>query len=462
MIIPEEFQAVVLAAGKGSRMLEITSGQQPKCLLPVGPKPLIWYTLNKLAASGFTEVILIVLENQKAEIQNAIDKATETDSLDITIDYVSILEDKEDLGTAESLRMKEVHEKLKSDVLVVSCDLITDVNLTGILNTFRKHSASVVSLMFPTTSGDTVVAPGPKSKHKPEKDLVGVDEQTSRLVFLASASDFESNVSLPMSLFRKHTNIKMYSSLIDSHVYVLKNWVIQYLKSQDNFTSIKGELIPYIVKKQLSKPPKYAQTDISVVNTNDKNDIFSFAKEDNLELLIRDTSAYNDHIGDLKSTYNSDLIRCYICIAPKGSIGVRVNTLQSYWAINGKIHDFWSKISGDKEIVKKNPKATILSNQIDDKCIIWEGAKLSEKTSFKNAIIGTNSMVNSFSRVFNSIVMNNVVIKENVALENCIVCDSAIIESGSKLKNCIIGNRHLVPEKSEHTNELLTEAMMHF
>lgn len=53
MTVQAEFQVVVLAAGKGSRMLEITSGQ-PKCLLPIGPKPLIWYTLNKLQNSGFT------------------------------------------------------------------------------------------------------------------------------------------------------------------------------------------------------------------------------------------------------------------------------------------------------------------------------------------------------------------------------------------------------------------------
>lgn len=53
MTFPVEFQAVILAAGKGSRMSEITAGK-PKCLLPVGPKPLIWYSLHKLQTSGFT------------------------------------------------------------------------------------------------------------------------------------------------------------------------------------------------------------------------------------------------------------------------------------------------------------------------------------------------------------------------------------------------------------------------
>lgn len=47
-----EFQAVVLAAGKGTRMPEITAGK-PKCLLPMGPKPLVWYILQKLQETGF-------------------------------------------------------------------------------------------------------------------------------------------------------------------------------------------------------------------------------------------------------------------------------------------------------------------------------------------------------------------------------------------------------------------------
>ncbi|XP_030760439.1 translation initiation factor eIF-2B subunit gamma-like [Sitophilus oryzae] len=150
MTIPAEFQAVVLAAGKGSRMLEFTSGK-PKCLLPIGSKPLIWYTLSKLQKSGFTEVIMIVLELQKTEIQSAIDIEIEKNTLNIKIDYVSVLDDKDDLGTADSLRLKEIQEKLKSDVLILSCDLITDVDISGVLNTFRKYNASVTTLFFHET-----------------------------------------------------------------------------------------------------------------------------------------------------------------------------------------------------------------------------------------------------------------------------------------------------------------------
>lgn len=47
-----EFQAVVMAAGRGSRMTDLTS-RIPKPLLPVGNKPMIWYTVDMLEKVGF-------------------------------------------------------------------------------------------------------------------------------------------------------------------------------------------------------------------------------------------------------------------------------------------------------------------------------------------------------------------------------------------------------------------------
>ncbi|XP_057663761.1 translation initiation factor eIF-2B subunit gamma [Diorhabda carinulata] len=450
MSFSQEFQVVVLAAGKGSRISEITTGK-PKCLLPIGPKPLVWYPLHKLQTSGFHEVILVVLEHQKGEIQSTLEKS----DLDIKIDYFSISED-EDLGTADTLRL--IQDKLKSDVLIFSCDFVSNVNLNGLLDVFRANNASIASLLIHPQNTENIIVPGPKSKHKPERDIIGVDAQTGRLIFLASASDFESELSLPVSLLNKHTKIKIYTNLIDSHVYVLKNWVIKYLKSVDNFTSLKGEFLPHIIKKQLWKPTDLSDTKESILNTKYPDDIFSFAKEDKLELTIRELSAFNDHIGDLKPTYHGDSIRCFAHIEPKGNFGVRVNTLPAYWSTNAKIIDLWSSLTHCKELILKSPKSTIVSNQVDDRCIIWENANLTEKTSFKDSIIGATSAIKSFSRVFNSIVMNNVTIHEKVAIENCIVCDGATIESGCNLKGCLIGSNHVVATGSEHINEVLTES----
>lgn len=106
------------------------------------------------------DVIMIVLENEKAEIQNTLDKS----DLDIKIDYVCISENG-DLGTADSLKV--VHDKLTSDVLVVPCDFVTDASLKGLLDTFRKHNSTIAALLIQPQPSEVFVVPGPKSKHKP-------------------------------------------------------------------------------------------------------------------------------------------------------------------------------------------------------------------------------------------------------------------------------------------------------
>ncbi len=47
-----EFQAVVLAAGRGSRMTDLTA-RTPKALLPVANRPMVWYPVKMLENAGF-------------------------------------------------------------------------------------------------------------------------------------------------------------------------------------------------------------------------------------------------------------------------------------------------------------------------------------------------------------------------------------------------------------------------
>ena len=50
-------KVMILAAGRGERMRPLTD-HCPKPLLPVGGKPLIVWHLQRLAAAGFSEVVI--------------------------------------------------------------------------------------------------------------------------------------------------------------------------------------------------------------------------------------------------------------------------------------------------------------------------------------------------------------------------------------------------------------------
>lgn len=133
----------------------------------------------------------------------------------------------------------------------------------------------------------------------------------------------------------------MHSNLIDSHIYIIRRWLIKYLQHETSISTIKGELLPHVIKKQLSRPsagPPDSNT--STLNNSDTGDIFSFAMQSKMEGLIREASAYNDHLGDMKGCYHGDSIRCYAFVAGKETFGVRVNTLSGYWSVNKKVRLF--------------------------------------------------------------------------------------------------------------------------
>lgn len=222
MVKYTEFQTVVMAGGKGSRMTELTGGK-PKCLLPVCNMPMIFYPLNSLQKAGFTETIVIVTENIKREVGTVIDKL----GMSIKLELIGI-PDGEDLGTADAIRY--IYDKINKDLIVVSCDLIADIEISELLNSYRKHNASITALMLPIPKiSSNFITPGPKQKQKPETDLIGIDNRTNRLVFLASASDFEDSISISQKLLRKHTSFTMHSKLLDAHFYIINKWVVDFL-----------------------------------------------------------------------------------------------------------------------------------------------------------------------------------------------------------------------------------------
>uniref|UniRef100_A0A1B6K928 Translation initiation factor eIF2B subunit gamma n=1 Tax=Graphocephala atropunctata TaxID=36148 RepID=A0A1B6K928_9HEMI len=449
-----EFQGVIMAGGKGSRMTELTA-RRPKCLLPIGNLPMVWYPIRLFERSGFQEVIVVVLESIKNEVQTALERT----GLKIRLEVIGIPSG-EDWGTADTLRHLEETNKIKSDVVVVSCDLITDFDLSTLLNLFRQHDATLTSLFFqPTLAKTPLPTPGPKSKDKTERDLVAIDPTTSRLVFLASASDYEETLTLSRGLLKKHGQVRLYSRLLDAHVYIIRRWLCQYLTHNRSMSTLKGELVPYTVKKQFTRP--FAKLDqekaASIVIPRPKVELVEMAEELKLALKVRTMSNFTDHHGDQSGAYHGDEVRCYAFVAPETTFATRANTLPEYCRINREIVERWPAVSGGQELVAVASTATVASTQLEPSCLVGDRAVVSERTAVKSSILGPQTTVRPRTRVFNSILMAGARVGEGCAIVNCILCDEAVVEDGCDLKDCLVGSRHTVPSGEKHSNEVLTD-----
>uniref|UniRef100_A0A182K8H7 Translation initiation factor eIF2B subunit gamma n=1 Tax=Anopheles christyi TaxID=43041 RepID=A0A182K8H7_9DIPT len=428
-----EFQAIVLAAGKGTRLPEILEGR-PKCLLPIGPFPMIWYPLQLLQRHGFTEVIVVVQESQKSEIQQRLERL----QLKLKLDYYSIPTDSE-CGTADSLRL--VSDKIKSDVVVLSCDSIIEVNLYPLLSKFREKDASIQLLLLESGKDLDVVMPGPKSKYKAEKDIIGYDKTTSKVLFMASASDFEETVKLSGHLLRENPEMTISSHLLDAHVYIMKKWVVEYLAVSELLSAVKGELLPHIIKKQLLQPPAVPENDGASEYTAipKVDDIFQFAVYTEMDKMIDKASVFNK---EEKNT--SHPIRCYAYFADPKAFGLR-------------IFEIFPGLTGFTERELVSQTSSIKSTQIT-KCAVGDMTTISEKTSLNQNVIANGCTVQPKTRINNSVLMDGVTVEETVVIDNCIVGEKAVIKSGSVLKNCIIGPHFVVAAGTKKESVYLSNA----
>ena len=88
----------------------------------------------------------------------------------------------------------------------------------------------MTGLLFKSGFESNVTVPGPKSKHRPERDLIGIQPVSGRLLFLAAISDFEEIMNVNAHLLRKNGKMIIYSTLLDSHIYAMKKWIIDFLQ----------------------------------------------------------------------------------------------------------------------------------------------------------------------------------------------------------------------------------------
>lgn len=440
---------MVLAAGRGAGMTELAA--KAKALLPIGNVPMILYSVYMLERAGFEEAIVIVLDSSAADIRKALV------GVKIKLDFVSI-PDANYWGTADSIR--HIKDKVKRDLLIISCDLVTDIAIHQIANIHRKYDATVTMLLSPMASQyRDVPAPGPKSKKESERDFIGFDEQGDRVLLMMSEVDLHETVKFRKSLLKRHPCINIRSGLTDCHMYIIKKWVVDFLDSSKSISSIKGDLIPYLVKKQFSKPKKSSEeekTNMSLVSEDVRPDIFTFSKVDEMTQKIREMSTWIDHRGDMGDCFHDNTIRCYAHIQNEGFC-VKANTIAAYNEVNKQIPKFLAELTCEKEVSAIHASTSIKGkSQVGTDCLVAEGARIGEKTSVKRSIIGKHCTIGDKVKITNSVILDHVSILEGCNIQGSLIGANSTVNEKCELKDCIVGHGQNINAMGKFTNEAIT------
>lgn len=176
-------RAFVLAAGLGTRLWPLTA-RTPKCLLPVGDRPLLAHCLHLLAAHGVDRVLV---NTHHLHEQVAAFIAGLRLPMRVTLRYESIL-----LGSGGTLRANREFIAEAEEFFVVYADTLTKADLTALLRAHRQmgHVATLGLFRAPIPQDCGVVTLDSEGTvvHFEEKPLQPASELAFAGVMVGSAA----------------------------------------------------------------------------------------------------------------------------------------------------------------------------------------------------------------------------------------------------------------------------------
>ncbi len=139
-------RAVILAAGKGNRLLPLTA-EIPKCMVEVGGEPLLERALHALVSQGVDEAVIVI--GYRGEV---IRKALGSCFAGVDIRYV----DAPDFETTNNIRsLWDARDYLDRDILLLEADVVFD---PGVVTALLDDAGSSVAVApyHPALSGTMV------------------------------------------------------------------------------------------------------------------------------------------------------------------------------------------------------------------------------------------------------------------------------------------------------------------
>lgn len=174
-------KAVILAAGKGTRLEPLTN-TIPKGMLPLAGKPILEHILRALRGAGILDVIMVVGYKSKAIMDYFRDGA----EYGVKLSYVT---QEEKLGTAHALRMVD----LKEDFMALNGDtLISSQILEKVLRSHKGSATLALRHVENPRNYGAVVLDGDRVVRLVEKPGKKVSPMVNAGIYVFSPEIFEA------------------------------------------------------------------------------------------------------------------------------------------------------------------------------------------------------------------------------------------------------------------------------
>ncbi|KAK9425982.1 hypothetical protein SUNI508_12689 [Seiridium unicorne] len=488
-------QAIILC-GPGSSFPTFTANtdENPKALLPVANRPMVWYPLDFCYRTGLTDITLICPPSAAKAIQTALN--TNPFLTGLPHPRPDLLAPKDlDLttGTAEILRLPEVKKTLTSDFVVLPCDLVCELGGDKLLQAWMVRATAPYADPAKPSGGlgvwyETKAAAPVKGE---ETDFIATSplqplaapaskdsllHQLSNLVLsmptdsLKDLTEEKKGFPLRHGLLRKQPKLKMLTSHRDAHIYVLPHWILEFISENPRLETIGEDVIGWWAKStwQDGLAEKFGFPKV----LKSSEDSAGYGKDITSPFSDRDSSPipelHSPPIGISKdrTTLASAKLRgpavppilAYIQPSdPNAPLIRRVDTAQLLLTVSLQLAKLPSveEAGADASMLAHTrkvaypegvkPRTTITRQD----SLLADNVTVEEKTSIKECVIGANCQIKEGAKLFQCVLMDGVVVGKSCKLTRCILGKRSEIGEGSTLTECEVQENLLVEPKTD-------------
>jgi translation initiation factor eIF-2B subunit gamma len=298
------FQALILCGpGIGLNTFTSVPAEFPKALVEIANRPMVWYALDWCYRMGINDITLITPPTSKAVIAAALAQNPYLTGLPSpSADLLAPEELEHTTPTAELLRLPQVQNIIKSDFVLLPCDIICNIPGEQFLDTYLTRIAGPggiganadndvsrnqlislggeqrgrrggLSIWYNTADREESVKGEecdfmcttkldqehvyPISKPVPMPQPHGVLRKlvwTMPMSELLEQCEEDKSWKIRQSLLRKHGAIKCMTKYRDSHIYFFPYWVKEFARLNEDFESVSEDLVGTWAKAEWRKP----------------------------------------------------------------------------------------------------------------------------------------------------------------------------------------------------------------
>ncbi|XP_031572968.1 translation initiation factor eIF-2B subunit epsilon-like [Actinia tenebrosa] len=389
----EILQGVILADSFNFKFLPITL-ERPRALLPLVNCTLLDYTIEFLVEAGVEEIFVFCCAHADQIVKHLNDSKWMGSRSPCEIHTVIV---ENCLSTGDALREIDRKSLIRSDFVLVSGDVVSNMKLKHVLNEHKarrqKDKSSIMTMVFKTAN------PGHRTRCREDDTVLALDSSTNRVLFYERTIK-RKKFEFPLTLFADNHNIQLRYDLLDCHICICSTQVPHLFT--DNFD--------YQTRQDFIKG-----------------------------ILINEDILGNQiHCNIINDTY-----------------AARVSNFYMYDAVSKDILHRWSYpiVPDNSSFFMEDSYSYIRHNLYLDKDLsLARDCELKE-----NLIIGCGTSVGTGTVLSNCVIGKNCTIGDNVTIQGAHLWDNVVVESNCIISDSILcSGAHIKKDVSITTGSLVS------